>query len=180
MNIMLDLETMGKGPDAAIVAIGAVEFDLENGELGREFYRRVCMESAVADGGVIDPNVVIWWMRQSDEARAEISGDAPVISDVLIEFRAWLDSIGQNLYIWGNGSDFDNVILRQAYRRANMDVPWAYWNNRCYRTAVSPMLSSIKINTAETLGTKHNALDDAKKQAQHLIKVYMPRVDSGT
>lgn len=27
MNIMLDLETMGNGPDAAIIAVGACKFD---------------------------------------------------------------------------------------------------------------------------------------------------------
>lgn len=33
-NVMLDLETMGNGPEAAIVAIGAVEFDLKSGAIG--------------------------------------------------------------------------------------------------------------------------------------------------
>ena len=36
-NVMLDLETMGKGPSAAIVTIGAVFFDPMTGELGAEF-----------------------------------------------------------------------------------------------------------------------------------------------
>ena len=38
MDIMLDLETMGKSPDAAITAIGAVIFDVEGRSLGGEFY----------------------------------------------------------------------------------------------------------------------------------------------
>ncbi len=33
-DIMLDLETMGTGPNAAIVAIGAVAFDLQAGTIG--------------------------------------------------------------------------------------------------------------------------------------------------
>ena len=41
-NVMLDLETMGKGPNAAIVTIGGVFFDPMTGELGAEFDRTLC------------------------------------------------------------------------------------------------------------------------------------------
>jgi DNA polymerase III epsilon subunit-like protein len=37
MDVMLDLETMGNGPDAAIVAIGAIEFDPAAERLGAPF-----------------------------------------------------------------------------------------------------------------------------------------------
>jgi len=46
-NIMLDLETMGKGPNAAIVAFGAVEFDLDIFEIGRKlikYMQAICLE----------------------------------------------------------------------------------------------------------------------------------------
>ena len=46
LDVMLDLETMGTQPDAAIVAIGAVEFDLEAAQLGRRFYQPVTLDSA--------------------------------------------------------------------------------------------------------------------------------------
>jgi exodeoxyribonuclease VIII len=62
-NVMVDLETMGNGPAAAIVAIGAVEFDPDTGQLGREFYREVDLEDSAFRGGVIDASTVLWWMR---------------------------------------------------------------------------------------------------------------------
>ena len=37
MNVMIDIETMGKGPRSAIAAIGAVEFNPAGGQLGRSF-----------------------------------------------------------------------------------------------------------------------------------------------
>ncbi|MFA5379904.1 MAG: 3'-5' exoribonuclease, partial [Dehalococcoidia bacterium] len=46
IEVSLDLETMGNGPDAAIIAIGAVEFSLETGLLGQEFYEVVDLESS--------------------------------------------------------------------------------------------------------------------------------------
>ena len=49
-DVMLDLETMGKCPDAAIIAIGAVEFDVKTPQIGEKFYALVNLESAVLSG----------------------------------------------------------------------------------------------------------------------------------
>lgn len=46
-NLMIDLETMGKKPNAPIVSIGAVFFNPQSGELGPEFYAVVSLESAM-------------------------------------------------------------------------------------------------------------------------------------
>jgi DNA polymerase III epsilon subunit-like protein len=46
IDVMLDLETMGNGPRAAIVAIGAVEFDPDTGTVGERFYRAVDLATA--------------------------------------------------------------------------------------------------------------------------------------
>lgn len=48
-RIMLYLETMDTAPTAAIIAIGAVEFDEHT--LGREFYRVVDLQSSMDAGG---------------------------------------------------------------------------------------------------------------------------------
>ena len=53
-DVMLDLETMGNGPHAAIIAIGAVKFDTQAQEIGEKFYTVIDLESAVAHGGVMD------------------------------------------------------------------------------------------------------------------------------
>ena len=74
-NVMLDLETMGLGPNAAIIAIGAVMFDPETMQLGSEFYRIINLESAVAAGGIMDAGTVMWWLEQGAAARAELTSD---------------------------------------------------------------------------------------------------------
>jgi len=166
-NVMLDLETMGNGPNAAITAIGAVAFDLEAGVLGPEFYRIVDLASSVAGGGVMDASTVLWWLQQSDEARAMYREKGDHISEVLRDFSIRFEEAGGK-YVWGNGSDFDNTILGSAYRRAMLPLPWWYRHNRCYRT-VRGMYPGTKVEWAG--GVKHNALDDAKNQALHLIKL---------
>ena len=165
MNVMLDLETMGNGPDAAIVAIGAIEFDPAAGTLGRTFYRGVNLETAVRGGGKIDASTVMWWLRQNDEARNDISGGGCPQNQVLIEFATWLAGLGEDVKVWGNGAAFDNVILAQAYRRAELTVPWPHWNDRCYRT-LKALRPEVKM---ERTGTHHNAIDDATSQARHAL-----------
>ena len=167
-NVMVDLETMGNGPSAAIVAIGAVEFDPGSGKLGREFYQEVSLEDSAANGGVIDASTVLWWMRQSDEARAAVySKDGINLLPALLQFAQWLRECGPRVKVWGNGSPFDNVILRSAYGAVHMPPPWEHWNDRCYRT-LKNLRPGIKL---ERSGTHHNALDDAITQAKHAMVI---------
>jgi hypothetical protein len=171
-DVMLDLETMGTDPHAAIIAIGAVEFDIQNGEIGERFYAVIDLESVVAAGGVIDAATVIWWMQQSDAARSEFKRKGEHIAVVLQKFTVWMKSRGEypNARVWGNGAAFDNVILASAYKRNMTQVPWLFWNDRCYRT-IKAQHPTIKM---ERSGTHHNAVDDAESQARHLIAMLKP------
>jgi len=166
---MIDLETMGMCPNAAIIAIGAVEFDQHLKMMGAKFYQTIDLQSAVNLGGTIDPSTVIWWMQQNDTARAEFKRPGGLMISVLSNFNIFLDSCcdKDSRLLWGNGSDFDNVILASAYRSCNLEVPWKFWNNRCYRT-VKALRPDIKIHRS---GTYHNALDDAVSQAEHLMRM---------
>lgn len=166
-EIVLDLETMGNGPDAAIVAIGAVAFDIAAKEICKRFYTVVSLESAVEAGGVMDASTVLWWMQQSDEARAALAEPGAHIVEALSQFSAWAASVApcEELRVWGNGAAFDNVILTSAYRRIGKSRPWSPWNDRCYRT-VKMQYPHIKIHR---IGVCHNAVDDAESQAWHLI-----------
>lgn len=163
---MLDLETMGTRPNAPVIAIGAVMFD-GNAVLD-EFYTNIDLESAVAEGGaIVDPKTVLWWMEQSGEARSALRGNKRNILTALYEFRDWLKP-NEPDGVWGNGSNFDNVILAETYRRMNLTPPWAFWKDRCYRT-MKNMYPQIAM---DHVGVHHNALDDAKSQALHLIRIW--------
>jgi len=179
---MIDLETMGTSPTAPIISIGAVLFDAE--EIKERFYEVVDLKSAVDAGAVMDPRTVIWWMEQSDEARAALTGGGRKIDTVLSNFSnffdvgelrqalaAWEDKSTTPLLeifgVWGNGAAFDNVILAEAYKRLDVEVPWPFWKDKCYRT-VKGLYPSVEI---KRVGTHHNALSDAETQAEHLIRI---------
>lgn len=173
LDVMLDLETMGKGPMAAIVAIGAVEFDLDAGEIGERFYRVVDLDSAVQAGGVIDAETVMWWLKQSDDARHALTAGGEPIGRVLLQFSEWMHGRGEfkQVRMWGNGAAFDNVILASAYRNLCTQAPWVHWNDRCYRTAKA-LHRGVKL---QRIGTHHHAADDAESQARHLIAMLKPQ-----
>ena len=113
-NLMIDLETMGKNKDAPIVSIGAVFFTPETGDIGQEFYTVVSLDSAMKQGATPDGDTILWWLKQSSEARAAICIDDTLsISDALSELSHFINQHADNtkyLKVWGNGATFDNVI----------------------------------------------------------------------
>ena len=86
--------------------------------------------------------------------------------DALIEFSNW---IPDGAIVWGNGSDFDNVILKNAYRRVDMPTPWPKFNDRCFRT-MKTIFKDVQKPKRE--GIAHSALDDAIFQATWILKIF--------
>lgn len=163
MNVMVDLETLGNSSHSAIISIGAVEFT-EDG-LGRDFYCLVDPQSCQDYRLRMDASTVMWWMQQSDQARAAFKGKGLTLDTALASFTEWFNP---KACMWGNGATFDNVILDNAYKAAGMKRPWHFTKDRCYRT-LKALYPQIKADDRE--GTYHNALDDAVYQANHAIKI---------
>jgi hypothetical protein len=165
-DLMLDLETLGTSPSAAIVAIGAAVFDRDG--VYDSFYRPVSLNSNTRFGRIIDPDTVCWWLRQSDEARKDIylaNDDEAVfgLERALQDFTAFFKA--QNIqYVWGDGADFDNVIITDAYKSVGIQRPWVYRSNRCFRTLKN--LFPIEERGIPKPTVAHNAGYDALYQAR--------------
>jgi len=178
-NIMLDLETMGNGNNAAVVAIGACQFDPHGAGVGalasERFYVQVSLESAVKAGMQMDASTVLWWLQQSDMARkSTFEGDAIVpLGDACYRFAQWVNAIGPSkaIAVWGNGATFDNIIIRSAFKAVNLPLPWGFRGDKCYRTVIN-LLPEDKRPAFVRSGTAHNALDDAVTQAIYLQQCY--------
>lgn len=174
-HVMLDLETWGTNDNAVITEIGAVRFDPEDPLRMMDCFH-VCItpiNQVKHFKRVIDEDTVMWWMSPE---RAEpwsqwfntLKFDLPT---ALEGFQIWLTQ-GQedsgNQPMWGNGVGFDNVILRNAYNATGQELPWNWFNDRCFRTLKSMAPRSLE-PTRE--GTHHNALDDAKHQTRWLYEI---------
>lgn len=174
-DVMLDIETLGCTPGSGVIAVGAVAFDPIAGTVGQEFHAILNRASNLAAGLTEDPGTLAWWEEQSAAAR-----DTLVISTAaggqdllpgLQAFTAWfrgVDPDPEAVRVWGNGSDFDQPLLFAAYRAAGLEHPWPFYNNRCYRT-LKGFVPHDKIVRDGLV--HHNALDDARAQAIHAIKL---------
>lgn len=176
-HVMIDLETMGLRPDAAIVSIGAVRFerclgeDLSNDiKVLDKFHTAVSLRSCTSLGLTTDQSTVDWWQKQSAEARSSWQQDgAPTLPDALSAFNAWVLQSGPASAIapWGNGADFDLVLLKSAFNAIGADPPWRYYNQKCYRT----IKSIFQVAELPRDGVYHNALDDAVHQTTVLRQI---------
>lgn len=178
-HLMVDLETMGSGPDAPIVSIGAVYFDPSTGNTGAEFYQVVSLESSMSFGMKPDASTIQWWLKQSSEARSAILVDEALGLRETLELLA--DFIAENaangshtVQLWGNGCSFDNVILRRAYALTETPFSVPFWNDRDVRTMVE-LGKSVGINPRYDIpfeGDMHNALSDARHQVKYVSAIW--------
>lgn len=168
-NVMLDLETMGTSSNSAIISIGAVEFNLSTGETGEEFYREIDLKSCVKVGLDIDADTLMWWMKQSDEARAKVSNGGSELFSVL---RSFIDYMSNKKFhnIWGNSASFDCGILSNAFNKCDELTPWKFYNERDVRTLVS-FNPNIKKNMPFE-GVKHSPIDDCKHQIKYCSAIW--------
>jgi len=173
---MLDLETMGKNSNSAIVSIGAVQFDLETGELGEEFYSGINLKSCLDLGLKINPDTLYWWLTQNERARLAIAKGGPDLDDVLDRFNLFLFDVGEddckNVYIWGNSARFDLGIFEDAYIACSTKVRWDFRKERDVRTLVS-FLPEIKSSVqSENEGIEHHPIDDCKQQIKYCSEIW--------
>jgi hypothetical protein len=170
-HLMLDLETMGNKSNSTIVSIGAVEFNIETGEIGRQFYERVDLQSCINIGMVINASTVYWWMMQNDSARKEICKPAEHVATVLAKLRSFMACLG-DFELWGNGARFDIGILEDAFVACGQGeiLPWNFRLERDVRTLVS-FAPKIKEHFPFE-GTKHNPIDDCIYQIGYCSAIY--------
>lgn len=175
-NLMVELETMGMGSCAAIVAIGAVFCNPATGETGAAFYQAVDLSSSMSAGGTVNGETIKWWLCQSNEARATIAKKSlPLIDNVLRELHFWARENAQErmdcLKVWGKGANF---VLRGAYERSQLTPFWHVGNDRDVHTIID-MGINLGINVQNDLSidqARDNALNCALYQVHHVANIW--------
>lgn len=166
VSVMHDIETMSTAKNAAIVSIGAVKFDGTN--IVSTFYANIDPLSCKQFGLHFDPDTIEWWKRQKPEAYEALKHNRVSLPDALNSYSEWYGT--KSMWTFGNGAEFDNVIIENAYKVIGMTAPWKYWDSMCYRTIVN--LFNAKISKEVREGVHHNALDDATSQANNLMRIF--------
>jgi hypothetical protein len=173
-HVEIDLETLGTVPGSVILSIGAVIFDPTKDPescLGKEFYCVVSKADSLGHGLTINAATLKWWEKQSPEAQQVLSDSESldVADDLEVALTLLADFIPRNALIWSNGANFDQPLLSVAYDKCKMETPWEFWNSRCHRTILGLHPTPKSLMPKNQLA--HNALEDAKTQAKHVVAV---------
>lgn len=162
-HLAWDIETLDTKPSAAVVSIGAIWYDPNTDELGDTYYAVLAIQPQYDAGRTYSASTLEWWAQQSEAAQSVLSAPATPVELVLKQLGDFM-FCAQG--VWGNGADFDNVIIGDLYRSFSQKAPWSFGKNRCFRTIKSLPLPRTFVAPVRE-GTHHNALDDAIYQARY-------------
>jgi hypothetical protein len=168
-NVMLDLETWGTKPGSAIRSIGMVMFHPRVASFGAEFYQNVDLESQLAIGATQDESTIKWWNQQGEEAQAALIPNQVSIQEAINKMRSFI-KINKGKQVWGQGANFDVVLIEALIDKIGGKVPWRFYNARDTRTAYE--MAEFDTKSVKRQGTYHNALDDAKHQVRCVFGSY--------
>ena len=186
IDIMVDIETLGKGDNPPVFQIAACAFDITTGEI----FDKINILADARTFNNIEGNTLIWWLNTNSKLLIKLLNDGcgnnNTEKDIIIQFVNWVnkfpDSYGIDpckVYLWGNGILFDNRIISGKCRHYGITYPIAYYSDRDMRTIVE--LASKKKGftddreyrkTVENDGIAHDAFDDVKYQIKVVCQAY--------
>ena len=182
-DVMIDIETLSTQKNAVILTIGIAEFTLDDPEIEVANKKHFVINPSTAQraGLHLDAATIVWWMGQSDTARASLSSKSSIsLTNALHQLSEYIQAVRarnnkNRLNVWGNDPDFDMVILGEAYAAIGEQQPWQFWETRSCRTMKELGDRILGFNEKIDLprvGTHHAADDDAVHQALVVKAIY--------
>lgn len=176
-DFVIDLETLDTEPTAVILSIGIVAFNVhefDNVETitsqwrERQYYEFPKMQEQIDMGRTISFSTLHWWNEQSALARNEAfkpEGNRLHGERIAKNLRNFIESRcldAKRVRLWGNGSSFDNVILRSYLKTFGEQIQIPWWQDRDMRT----VKEFNQAAPAPEMGlTAHVAINDAIHEA---------------
>ena len=192
-TVIIDIETLDTASTAVILSIGAFAFDrfdlnetLKNihnsifeGNEGNYHLYYVCNlnEQLVSSKRTVSQSTLDWWRKQSYENNKHIflnqntQNLEKALNALIDKMNEWKKT-GDNVRFYFRGTDFDPVILKNAFSEYELPIPWEYNNVRDVRTYIDALsgndsgyLDGYKLSFNYI---KHNSLHDAMKDAEQM------------
>lgn len=161
-DVMIDLETLGTTPDAAILSIGMVRFNRNTGDTYETLYLKVIEPQLY---GSTSETTLAWWAEQDPNVMAEAFNGDTTANEAAVLVK---DFLRPEDCVWGNGATFDISMIQWWVRQFGIQLPFKFWNVRDVRTVVD--LSGIDYKSIAFEGDRHNALADAIHQAKYTAR----------
>lgn len=179
-HFMVDIETLSTAVNAAVLSIGAVEFDPMSGKIEREFYHE--LDLSEQKNRHIDASTVQWWVKQclvntdNIEFLTKPNSQKDNVAFILVRLGAFIAG-NDNFYLeraedyekialWACDPDFDIAILADLYKENNLILPWKFSEPKSVRTV--RMLTQIAGMEIPVPKADHNALEDCIRQAKEV------------
>lgn len=168
-SIMLDWETMGTGPQAAVIQLGAAAFNSTTGETDerQDFLSDIDLVSSLMLGGYTDASTVQWWRERGGFPS---TGPARDLRQVLIMFAEWVKRYPSVERVWAQGASFDIALAEGYYRSAKLECPWAYHAGRDTRTIYDE--AKRRGWTKPKVDVAHEAREDCRQQVKTLMSAF--------
>lgn len=182
---MIDLETAGTEPNAAILSIGMVDFSLagDTYEEATRAEKYIQIDPESYDGlrpGLFSMSfsTMRWWLTKAPEAsRAEAwstsAGGAIPVQDAIRAAHAWLAlRCDRRTRIWAQGTDFDMRIIENAFKVGNLIKPWHMTQQVDLRTYFTLKGTTLRQASQQLGGNNHSAIDDCRNQIKTLLATW--------
>ena len=127
-GVMLDMATIAKSSDSAIMNLAGVQFNIEDNRIYNEFNVNLNIKEAIESYDLKrDRDTMEWWQTRKREELVAMMRNPVPYADGINQFLDWITAAKPKM-IWVHGAHFDipilgNSIIKTTTRR----VPW--WNN---------------------------------------------------
>ena len=182
IDIMVDIETLGKEDKSTVIQIAACAFDIHTGIIYNKFNQSLNISE---DKNIsVQGDTLMWWLKTNKELLTSIleNGNCSTEKELVLSFNDWIISLGDkmDIFFWGNGILFDNRIIKYKIEQYGQEYPIFYRNDRDMRTIVE--LAAIKSGYKNEKEFKdnniisglvaHDAFDDVIYQIAILSKAW--------
>ena len=162
IQYMIDIETLGSGPQSMVLSIAAVRFDEKSILDTIELYPD--LQEQTHQGQKIDIQTLIWWQKNREILAEYLTKPRKSLNFCYHQLAYFLSEKEENTLIWAKSPRFDLQILENLWPKAN-----PLWN---HRNQGDVRIAEWKINSLRGYlfqSTKaHDSLADCIAQAKNV------------
>ena len=181
IDIMCDLETLGKKSNTLVFQIAAQAFDIKTGGIVSSFNE--VLDITKEKDFYVNGETLLWWLDTDKELLAILLKSGTIESErqLFSDFAEWINQLKEEfeeVYFWANGMLFDNRFVSENMEHYGIKYPIYYRNDRDLRTLTE--LAAFKenktvnewLNEHKLKIRAHDALNDVTSQIQLCLDAF--------
>jgi hypothetical protein len=172
IDLMLDIETLGRGPGCIVPQVAIVPFNLNGTPLEEgapTLHVKLHIGDQLAAGYAMDPETVAWWLKQKAAVREDVFSGSVILKDFQQTFNKYIKTIEEKYTtyrIWATAPKLDFGCLHGILVKPGQEYPILYSAERDLRTLrelVKTLYPDFKL---PKVPVSHDALDDCNRQIE--------------